>query len=435
MGVSWGQVRQWHAAPLETAGNGLHASIDQIMRLDDDLAAHGVAPSWQGQAADAAAAERRALSEKLEDLITEVSVARRAVLEAADVVGGIERSVTGVESFAAAKGLSLSDDGRVDDVVGATITYPSAFAAAEGNQARQDLVNQCLAEMNRILTEAGRVDEYLSGALGLIQSNWVAGLDAPTVQQAAMAAEGFGADDGHKYHLGPPAPPDITYRNDFPYDPNASPTLGDYASYEKWQLKLDGAKVLRPDLDDATDAYAHYLDHTGTDLRVDYEEAYAEDNNVRKVVDNEILTAGQEAERIYRETGQTSFHTTGNARWVGKEGYPSTENWQKTLGDHVVYGTSQVTVQGDQMTMKVIVHAEDRYNFNRDAADIATGAPDDDNGRFATLGWAKEFRTHGEVERTVTWTIGDTPGMAATGGQGPDRNAPGEDRVDGRSDG
>jgi hypothetical protein len=56
-------------------------------------------------------------------------------------------------------------------------------------------------------------------------------------------------------------------------------------------------------------------------------------------------------------------------------GYPVHRNWQKSLGDHTVYGTSDVVVNGDQITMKIKVHAEDMYNFNADAADIATARP------------------------------------------------------------
>jgi hypothetical protein len=33
----------------------------------------------------------------------------------------------------------------------------------------------------------------------------------------------------------------------------------------------------------------------------------------------------------------------------------------------------------------------------------------------------------------VTWTIGES--LETSGGNGPERNAPGEDRVDGREDG
>jgi hypothetical protein len=246
------------------------------------------------------------------------------------------------------------------------------------------------------------------------------------------------ADANHPYHIGPPTAPKLAFDDDFPYDPDASPTMGDYASWEKWNAKLRGAQAVRPDLDDATAAYAHYLDATGTDMQVDYEEAYKEDESIRRAVDNEIRTAQRQAERIIRETGQTGFEMTGDPALetdlAGR--YPSTENWQKTLGDHTIYGTAQVVVTGNQVTMKIKVHAEDMYNFNLDSEDVATGASDNDNGRFSTLGWAKGFRTHGELERTVTWTIGDAPGSPdAGGGTGPQRHAPGEDRADGRGSG
>ncbi|HEY8532958.1 MAG TPA: hypothetical protein VIL44_03660 [Micromonospora sp.] len=92
-------------------------------------------------------------------------------------------------------------------------------------------------------------------------------------------------------------------------------------------------------------------------------------------------------------------------------------------------------MNGDKVTMKIKIHAEDMYNFNKGAADIATGAPDDENGRFSTLGWAKGFRTHGVVERTVTWTLGEASDAGVTSTTTPQRNPRGEDRIDGREDG
>ncbi|MBX7266919.1 hypothetical protein KIF24_13365 [Micromonospora sp. Llam7] len=241
-------------------------------------------------------------------------------------------------------------------------------------------------------------------------------------------------DASGKYHVGPPTAPELRWDNDFPYDPNATPTPADYAGWNKWQAILRGAQAARPDLDDALALYAHYRTGLGTDMRVDFEEGYREDPNIRQAVDNEIALAQREAERLYRETGQTGFQMTGDPAMVDSMGlYPTTENWQKALGDFAIYGTSDVVVDGDQITMKIRVHAEDVYNFNLNAADIATGEPDNDNGRFSTLGWAKEFRTYGEMERTVTWTIGEPPDLG--GGTGPERSAPGEDRADGRSDG
>ena len=81
--------------------------------------------------------------------------------------------------------------------------------------------------------------------------------------------------------------------------------------------------------------------------------------------------------------------------------------------------------------MKIKVHAEDVFNFNRGATDIGSGAKDSDNGRFSELGWAKPFATHGELERTVTWTIGDPASADGGGGSEPARDVVGqEDRFD-----
>src|SRR2546421_2237160 len=72
------------------------------------------------------------------------------------------------------------------------------------------------------------------------------------------------ADTRGKYHIGPPTAPRLAFDDDFPYDPDASPTVGDYASWEKRTAKLRGGQLIRSDLDDAPAAYAHYLDNTGT---------------------------------------------------------------------------------------------------------------------------------------------------------------------------
>jgi hypothetical protein len=90
------------------------------------------------------------------------------------------------------------------------------------------------------------------------------------------------ADTHGKYHIGPPTAPKLTFDDDFPYDPNATSTPSDYASWTKWMAKLRGGQLFRDDLDDATAAFAHYMDGTGTDMRVDYEEAYREDPNIRR---------------------------------------------------------------------------------------------------------------------------------------------------------
>ena len=237
-----------------------------------------------------------------------------------------------------------------------------------------------------------------------------------------------GQPGGARYTIGDPTRPPLKFDDDFVYDPNAKATLDDYKSWNEWGIKMRGARLLRSDLDDSLQLYGHYRDGTGTPMTVDYEEGYREDRNIRAAVDNEIAHATYWAEQIHGETGRTSFSVTGDA--VQASPYPAEENWQKTLGGHTTWGSGNVRIEGNTATMEVTVHAEDRYNFNRGDEDIATKAPDDENGRFAELGWAKSFDVNGSVTRTVTWELGSDKPPVVSGGE-TDRNPAGEDRVDG----
>lgn len=204
------------------------------------------------------------------------------------------------------------------------------------------------------------------------------------------------------YRIGSPTEPPMTFDEDFIYDPNATATAGDYASWVWWNTKLAGAELFAG-MPDAVAAYAHYLRGSGTDLGINYPKAYREDSVVRSGVDKEIAAAQRDAERL-AATGGARFTMTGEADRIGN---PATENWQKTIGQHYIWGHADVEACGDQFTMIITIHEKDRYNFNRGAHDIATGLPDDANGRFAVLGWAKSFITKGEVVKKVTWKKGE----------------------------
>lgn len=206
-----------------------------------------------------------------------------------------------------------------------------------------------------------------------------------------------------KYTVGPPSRPDIPWDEDFEYD-SKDPGPGDYASAAKWKAMLAGAGVLKRDLDDAMDAYGHYWDNNGDPLEFDYEEAVREDSSIASNVDDEITRAQAAAEELIA-SGHDTFEFTGEP--TASSAYPETENWAKTIGGYQQWSSADVSVAGDQVTMTVTVHAEDHYNFNSGQNDIASGEPDDENGRFTELGWAKPFDSSGSVTRTVTWTIGD----------------------------
>ncbi|WP_328906790.1 golvesin C-terminal-like domain-containing protein [Streptomyces sp. NBC_00234] len=220
---------------------------------------------------------------------------------------------------------------------------------------------------------------------------------------------------GGGYTEGAPSEPKVTYDDDFPYDPNSKPTAGDYVSWNKWKAKMIGGGLLASlgfygdgALDDAVPAYAHYRENTGADFEVNYNEGYHEDEAIGAFVDGEIARAQNAAEILSGKTGKSTFDMTGGARsMTGADLYTKTENWDKTLGDHKIWGSAEVTSQGDKFTMTITVHAMDRYDFNKGMKDKASGASDAENGRFATLGWAKPFMVSGSLTRVVTWNRGD----------------------------
>ncbi|NUP15658.1 MAG: DNRLRE domain-containing protein [Streptomyces sp.] len=213
------------------------------------------------------------------------------------------------------------------------------------------------------------------------------------------------------YTEGTASEPFFDFGNDFPYDPNAEATWDDYKNWNLWGIKKNGGMLLSAlgfysdgALDDAVPLYSHYRTGLGTDQEVNYREGYYEDSGIRTSVDDEIARAQQAAEKLSVLLGTDTFDMTGGLHGV-KE-YPTTENWQKAIGDHKVWGSADVTRDGDQMTMTITVHALDQYDFNAGASDIASGTPDDVNGRFATLGWAAPFLVRGTFTRNVTWTVG-----------------------------
>lgn len=231
------------------------------------------------------------------------------------------------------------------------------------------------------------------------------------------------------FRVGPPSKPPIAWDEDFEYD-SKDAGLSDYLDRVKWVAKLRGGQLIRSDLDDATELYRHFWDNNGDPITVDLEEGYREDSGIKTSVDDEIARAKMGAEQLIG-AGNRSFSMTGDAGLNST--YPTTENWAKTIGGHQLWSSADVTVDGNKVSRKVTVNAEDHYNFNRSQQDIATGAPDDDNGRFIELGWAKPFDSHGDITRTITWDLGEAAPGAGNGD--PERNPGREDREDERDSG
>lgn len=234
-----------------------------------------------------------------------------------------------------------------------------------------------------------------------------------------------------KFTEGPAKRPDIHHDHGFLDDGHGNidnskrrpPTWEDYKLLAWWMVKLDGAQTLRPDLDDATLAYAHFLDNTGTDLKVDYEGFLADDDSGKTVLKSAVEDTVAAAIAVDdRKLGspppstarEDNFSLTSDAVGVGgrdsRYPYPKTENWQKAIGAHFIWMDAAVKVKIDPAAKKrtfevrMNLHMEDMYNFNPGAKDIATGTPDSENGRFEVTGLAHEFLSKADISRSITFS-------------------------------
>ena len=217
----------------------------------------------------------------------------------------------------------------------------------------------------------------------------------------AVRADARGLKD---YKIGTGSKPEIKWDNGYKYDPNASSTWADWRNWEKFRILLNGAEVVGH-LPDGTRAYRQYRYGKGKDLIVDYDKAIRDDTGIDNGFKAELAGAQADIEKAHDgKAEQFSVYST-SARLVNS----TTENWQKALGGHDIWGTGSVTYDSSKCTytLKIDVEMEDFYNFNKGQSDIATGLPDDQNGRFEVFGWAKSFYSRGHVSRTVTWKRGE----------------------------
>lgn len=396
--TSYAEVRSWNPDAIEGAAQSVRGRKEQVLGLQDELDLSFGPLFWHGDSADHARGALSGLRDRAEHVVAEAAHVQKALQDAADAVIDLRRLIEDLEAFAQANSFAIGPDGSIRD-----------HDPAAGDPARAATAHALAERVHQVMTAAQEIDTRLAEALDAAAAGKVGDHGATTLAEADITSTADG-----KYHTGPPEKPDFTFDEDFAYD-SKEPTLGDHADKLKWLAKLRGAQALGL-MPDATEMYEHYWANTGTPKEWDYDKAYREDSGIRQGVDAEVTRAAQAAEEIIR-SGRTDFSMTGAP--AAASPYPQTENWQKAVGGYQIWSHGNVKVEGNKVTMVVTVEGQDRYNFNRGEADIATGAADDDNGRFTEIGWARPFDTHGSMTRTVTWELGHPPtGLA--GGPAPD---------------
>lgn len=409
---------------MGTPSDGSHfdGSSSRLMQMKSTIESATPDDRWQGSASQAYAAankEHASVYGKLAELDKKMAT---EITNAANVVTNgrtkLDATKSWVDSAVNSLPSSLSSQAREKSLI------PIAReGVTQVNNTVQNANKDMLAIGQNVNASKGQYDELTSQKFSDSKDEGAKDSDggAPTEPGSKPGEPG-----GPEFAIGPPTKPDIKWDEDFQYG-SAEPGLQDHLKRAEWQAKLAGGRLLRADLDDATQMYRHYWDNDGKPIEFDYEEAYREDPAIRANVDDQISRAQRGAEELIR-AGNTSFSMTGDASPTAN--YPTTENWQKAVGGYQQWSSADVKVDGNKVTMTVTVHAEDHYNFNRGQADVETGAADNENGRFTELGWAKPFDSHGEVTRTVTWDLGSAP--TADQGSSPQFNPGREDRADGR---
>jgi hypothetical protein len=188
------------------------------------------------------------------------------------------------------------------------------------------------------------------------------------------------------------------------------------------------------DISDALAAYRHFLEGSGTPRRFSYERYVANDPSgktaLRYATFDVQLAAVELFGRFFAPDQSATFSLTGSAIPVGggnaRFPYPATENWQKAIGAHVIWLCADVKVTASSarpaFNVSMTLHAEDMYNFNPGAHDIATGIPDEANGIFEITGLAKQYLNVSELSRTIRWSgRPDETSVLATAGPGRSR--------------
>ncbi len=237
-----------------------------------------------------------------------------------------------------------------------------------------------------------------------------------------------------RYRLGSAQRPNIKHDNGFlDKYPLEQPTAKDIKNYYIWRGKAAvGSVACKPstkdylrdckheDLTEAIDAYVHYMQGSGSERDIDYGKFLKSDSNGIRLLELIVKDAKKNISIIGKN--RTSFSVTSDSYPVGgkdsiyneynlRSYYPATVNWQRAIGGHALWISADVKIDIDDSgnscklrhTAEIIFHMEDMYNFNPGMADITTGIPDSENGRFQVVGLAKQYLNKGSYKIRETW--------------------------------
>lgn len=273
-----------------------------------------------------------------------------------------------------------------------------------------------------------KTEKEIASAEGRMDENHKSGKEADLIADNINNDSIWGKDNKYVYttsagkswvfHRGSQNPTRPNFDNGYPYDPNMKPTFSDYLNYAKWGVICEGAEVLDY-LPDGVRVYNHYRNGDGSPLEIDFAKAYKQDSVIRDNTDRIVAETNRAIQQMIEKGEKPPFSITSECMSAG--GYPCTENWQKTIGGYQVWVSADVNYdEHGNIVVNTTVHEWDFYNFNKGEVDIATGEPDDVNGRFEALGWAHSFDTYGSIDFQTVFAPNEQigiPEMTSSGGR------------------
>ncbi|SMP35238.1 RHS repeat domain-containing protein [Chryseobacterium profundimaris] len=202
--------------------------------------------------------------------------------------------------------------------------------------------------------------------------------------------------------------PKFNYDSGFSKFPKQKPSGADRTNYALWTAK---ATMARPLLPNGVAGYMHYLGNTGKDYTFNFAKYLNEDKSGKTLLTNITNLAKNNSEKVLTQPGSISYYSQGFSAGNSLEfPYPESEDCQKAIGAFNFYYKADLSVKsvksGLKYTLNLTIYAEDKYNFNPGQKDIATDTPDDVNGRFEVIGWAKEFMQRGAAKiKKIEWIV------------------------------
>ena len=157
---TYGQVKTWSATDLEATADRLVARSTSLQGLRDELEAANRTLLWKGRAAEAAAAARSGLYERVRRLVAQVAAVRTALDEAGDSVQALRRLVAETAFYAARYQFVITDDGAVRDNLA-----PGTVLTAADNADRGRAFAEICDQVQQTMSTAADVDADVAAVM------------------------------------------------------------------------------------------------------------------------------------------------------------------------------------------------------------------------------------------------------------------------------